>query len=564
MAIGDDFSVAANGDIRHTGTSTATYTVLELHRWLQDLADDAAATGDDLLDITTSTPSERATDNIITLNSPFNIDDAASEYFYDGSISQAGGDTLYSGLVVVGSTYGTTTLQVVQNWALYDGAAPFWGTGLNADAASNILMRCLIKTRNTGTDIDGKRILVWAREWSETYAEFSVTMGLGNAVAAIFTNNDLNNQTDETTIAAMTSIGNTEGYQLIDLGNGAGDKPYYSKWDKGTENLNDVYEYAKYIQRRGSAETVHTGISGELFRGITHEIDYDTEAGGPFTEDEEVTWGSGSTAGAGILLALYDGGTSGTLWIQQKTGAAVTAGLTITGTGSSATCVAQTGGITPRTLSPVFLGQSTGSNIIGAYGIGFESTDVTSSDTLFDLNNDPQTPPNNVTFILSGLVANQDYVLIGPKAAGNDFEFNQMLLETTLNGAAETSVVVGTGELPADAPSPSGILRIELDDGRYRRVPYTALPGSDTFTIGSTDFTHPDDATAGNDVMIAYVDELVPTGETTREFTFVFDAPRNLWIRVRDGGGSPIKTFEALGVMGAGGGSAAANRIPDV
>ena len=42
MAIGDDFSVNASGDIRHTSGST-TYTVLELHRWLQNLADDASA-----------------------------------------------------------------------------------------------------------------------------------------------------------------------------------------------------------------------------------------------------------------------------------------------------------------------------------------------------------------------------------------------------------------------------------------------------------------------------------------------------------------------------------------
>jgi hypothetical protein len=564
MAIGDDFSVAANGDIRHTGTSTATFTVLELHRWLQDLADDQAAGGDDLVDITSATPSDRATDNIITLNSPYNIDDAASEYFYDGSITQATGNTIYSGLVVVGSVYSTTTLQIIQSFALYDGAAPFWGTGLNNDPANNILMRCLVKTRDAGADIDGKRVLVWAREWGDTYAEFSVTMGLGNSTAAIFTNQDLNNQTAETTVAGWTSIANTEGYQLIDLGNGNGDKPYYSQWDIGSQTINDTYEYAKYIQRRGSAETIHT-ISGELFRGITHEIDYDTEASGPFTEDETVSWGAGATAGVGRLLALYDGGTSGTLWIQLQTGVIVTAGTTINGDSSGASCVAQTGGITSRSLSPAFLGQSTGSNIIGAYGIGFDPNDVGASDTLFDLNNDQQTPPNNVTFTVSGLAATEDYVLVGPKAAGNDFEFNQMLLETTLNGAAETSVVVGTGELPVDAPSPSGILRIELDDGRYRRVPYTALPGSDTFTIASTDFQTPDNASAGNDVMISYVDELVPTGQDTRQFTFVYNADRNLWVRVRDGGAaSPIKTFESLGVMGSGGGSVAATRTPDV
>ena len=73
MAIQDDFSIAANGDIRYTGT-TATYTVLELHRYLQDYADNEGYTGDDILDISDQTPSDRSTDNIITLINGYNID----------------------------------------------------------------------------------------------------------------------------------------------------------------------------------------------------------------------------------------------------------------------------------------------------------------------------------------------------------------------------------------------------------------------------------------------------------------------------------------------------------
>ena len=59
MAIGDDFAISTAGAITHASGST-NYTVLELHRWLQDLADDAALTGDDFLDITTTTPSSEA------------------------------------------------------------------------------------------------------------------------------------------------------------------------------------------------------------------------------------------------------------------------------------------------------------------------------------------------------------------------------------------------------------------------------------------------------------------------------------------------------------------------
>jgi hypothetical protein len=557
MAIGDDFSVAVNGDIRHV-SGTSTYTVLELHRWLQDLADDAAAAGNDLVDITSDTPSERSTDNIITLNSPYNIDDDAAEYFYDGSISQAGGDTLYAGLVVVGSLAGTTTLQVVQDNALYDTDSPFWGTGINVDAAANILSRFLIKVRDSGADIDGKRIRVFAREWGHTFAEFSVTMGLGNAVAAIFTVDDLNNATAVGTVATWTTITNVEGYQTIDLNNGNGLRPYFSQWNRDTYTINQLYERAKYIVRRGTSETIH-GMDGELFRGITHQWNYDNENGGPFTEDETLTWGTGSTAGSGILLALNDLGATGTMWIQLLTGIPPVEDMEITGSGSSATADVD-GSVTARSLSPVFLGQSTGTAIIGAFGIGIEAADLSVSDKLFDLTNTLQQPPNNVTFTVYGLVSGEDRVLVTNDDGTVGIETDQMTLAVTLNGPTETTIDVGTGNIPADTPQ-TGTLRVVLDDGRHRLVSYTAHDGDDEFTIASSDWQDPDDATAGADVYLSYIDKLAAAAQEA--FTVVYDADRTLFVRVRDGGGTPIKTFETTGSLGTGGGSTTAIRTSD-
>ena len=62
MAIADDFSVAANGNITYTGAAHGAagagyYSVIQFHRWLSDIADDAvAATANDLVNITTNTP----------------------------------------------------------------------------------------------------------------------------------------------------------------------------------------------------------------------------------------------------------------------------------------------------------------------------------------------------------------------------------------------------------------------------------------------------------------------------------------------------------------------------
>lgn len=623
MAIGDDFSVAVNGDIRHVANSN-TYTVIEFHRWLQDLADDSSGSGNDLLDITDDTPSERSTDNIITLNSPYNIDDDAAEYLYDGSITQAGGDDVYSGLVVVGSVESGTELQIVQNNALI---TSYWGTGLNANAAANILLRIMVKTRSAGSDIDGKRLRVQARELGDTYAEFSLTAGLGNSTAAIFTASDLNNQTAAGTIATWSTISNVEGYQGIDIDGDTVNEFYYSQWNRDTYTINQLYERTKWIQRRGTSETIH-GVNGELFRGITHEIPYDTEASGPFQEDELITWTGG---GEGILLALDDQGTTGTLWIQLTKGVAPTDPTTLTGGTSSATAEVN-GAVTARTVSPEFLGTSTGSAVIGAYGIGIEVADVTNADQLFDLTNTLRVPPNNVTFTVGGLVNTEDRVLVGPEAGGG-IDFDQLTGATGSNASGAGTWVVNEA-IPSDTPS-SGTVRV-FNGTTYDRVPYTSWASS-TFTLTGTlpsagashqiwydneasgPFTVTETLTFGgggtaellvlndegltgnmiirmisgsdpvdNDTIsggtssatadvdtgtgggspvdsvggfISYIDELASGATAT--FTSVYSSDRSLFIRVRDGAVTPIKTFETTGTLGSSGGSTTAIRTSD-
>jgi hypothetical protein len=559
MAFLDDFTIAANGDIRHD-SGTSTYTVLEMHRALQDLADDAAASGDDLVDITSPTPSERSTDNIITLINGYNIDDTAAEYLYDGSITQDGGDVVYSGLVVVGSLASTTTLKIVQNKVFYDDQdAPFWGTDLNADAGANILMRCLVKTRTGGADIDGKRIRVQARTYGDTYAEFSVTLGLGNSTAAIFTNSDLNNDILAATVDAWTEVTNTEGYQLIDIDNDSTDEDYYSQWaisatpSGGDGNINDLYQWAKALTRANHAgtPTIH-GMDAELFRGITHSVAY-TTASGNFTEDEELTWGTGATAGSGILLADDDNGTSGTFYIQLTSGVAPNAN-TITGGTSTETATAST--VTARTLTPCFVGTSTGSNLIAAYGIGVDTTDASVGDQYFPLDGTgPILPPNQQTFTVSALVSGEDRVLVGPKDTGNDIEFDQFTTSGSHTNAS-TTVTVGAS-IPSDTPA-TGTIRIQDNNGVYQRMTYTGRAGT-TFTgcTGSGSWT----ADSGNNLFISYIDKLADAASAS--YVAVYSSDRALWIRVRDGGASPIKTFETGGTFGSGGGSVAAIRTSD-
>lgn len=542
MAIADDISVAANGDIRYTG-STSNYTVIEFHRWLQDLADDASSSGDDLLDITDDTPSERSTDNIITLYSPYNIDDTLAQHLYDGSIIQDGGDTIYDGIVNFGVQ--GIHIEVMQNGALI--TPNFWTTGLNADANAGISHRFMVKVRDAASDIDGRRLLGLAREFGYTYSEFPINgTSRGNNVLALTHATDLNNQTVEGTVATWTEITNTEGYRNLDITGDGADEYYYSEWNRDTYTINQFYERMKWLTRRGSASTLY-GLDADIFRGITHEVPVDTPTG-DFEAVEAISWATGT----GQMFAI-DSETAGTkLWMQLLTGVAPTDGQVITGGTSSAT-VTVNGSVTTRTISNPFVGASTGSAIIGSYGLGIEGTDLTASDKLFDLDNVQRVPPNNVTFTVYGLVSGEDRVLVGPESGGA-IEETQLSASGAYTGGEATFTVQEA--IPVDTPA-SGTIRVWNGD-TFSRVIYTGWGNTSDFT-GCTGVPACSDA---DDVWISYIDELA--SGTSASFTGVYaTVDRALFIRVRDGGVTPIKTFETTGTLGSSGGSATAIRTSD-
>ena len=156
-----------------------------------------------------------------------------------------------------------------------------------------------------------------------------------------------------------------------------------------------------------------------------------------------------------------------------------------------------------------------------------------------------------------------DRCLVGPKDTGDAFKWTQMSLATALTGAAETTIDVGTGNIPDNTPS-SGTLRVELDDGRYRYVEYDSHDGDDGFALNASyqDWQDPDDAGIGNNVMVSYIDRAATSTEET--FTTIYSSgPLALRVRVRDGGGTPIKTYEGNSNLTSTGGSATASRISD-
>jgi len=562
MPIATDFSINSTTKvIAYTGavhgvTGAGYYTVLELHRWLQDLADDAGSSGDDFMDISRATPSDKQFDTIITLVNGYTIADAASEYLYGGSIIQANGDTVFDGVQVIAGV--GARVQVIQNGAVV--ANDFWNNtpfgagalGLNPDVANGISTRFMVKVRNAAADIDGRRLLLQTREFGFTFTEFKINgTSRGINVAALTYAADLNNATASGTVAGWSDVTNlTAGYNLIDVNADSVTEPYYSKWDRGSRSINQFYERAKYITRRGETGTLY-GLAGQLFRGITHEVAVTTPRVSTIAEGALATW----TGGTGQVLARDSAGTATKVWIQLLTGVAPTAAQTITVGGGSVTAAGGTPS-TERTLSFPFCGVSTGSAIIGAYGFALEAADLSVNDKLFDLTNTLRNPPNLVTFTVSGLVSSEDYILVGPGSAGALVE-NQFTLNGALTGAAVTSVVV-TGSIPADTPT-TGTIRVRRANGAFSRHPYSAWAAS-TFTITSHDFSS-NNAANGANAFISYIDVLASA--TTAAFQSTYVSDRELFVRRRDGGGTPTKTFETAATLGVAGGSVAVQRLTD-
>jgi len=121
----------------------------------------------------------------------------------------------------------------------------------------------------------------------------------------------------------------------------------------------------------------------------------------------------------------------------------------------------------------------------------------------------------------------------------------------------------GTGTNSAtDTPS-TGTIRLQDDNGVYQRIPYTARTiqaSTMTFTVSSGDVPT---ASVDNNAFISYVDAAYDGTSSTDRYTAVYAADRSLFIRVRDGGGTPIKTFETGGTFGNADASVAAIRTSD-
>ena len=265
MAIATDFTITAGGNIRHVA-GTTVYSVLDLHQWLQDLADDGSisVSGDDV-SILSANPSKldgpRSAIKPMLLNllNGFNIDDTAAQYINFGSIQQDGTNVLYTGLKSIGSPLvAGSPMYVVQNASKL---TSYWPNGH---------IQIMVKCKTGGSLIDGGNVRVYSRKYGQTYGDFAANLiAGGEQPAAISTSVTDWTTLDKTTALALSSkVTITTGSNTHDTGDGSGSKEY-----KGTITLSGgctILEAAQYCQAicDESSTTTVDGLLGWKFRSL--------------------------------------------------------------------------------------------------------------------------------------------------------------------------------------------------------------------------------------------------------------------------------------------------------
>lgn len=276
MAIGTDFEIQSDKDIRHVSGSTV-YTVLDLHAWLQDLADDASASGDDNVDITTANPSRldgpRSADKPMFLNliNGFNIDDTTAQYLNFGSISQDSGNDLYTGVKSIGSPLvADSPVYIVQNGSKL---TKYWADGH---------VQILVKAKAGGTEIDNGDIRAYSRKYGQSYSDFSADLSPGGEqpVAISTAPTDWTTLDLASALALSSKVTITVGDSNHDTGDGNGSKAY-----KGTITLSGgctIAEAAQYCQAicdQDSTTTINS-VLGWKYRAL--DASYTPNSAAPF------------------------------------------------------------------------------------------------------------------------------------------------------------------------------------------------------------------------------------------------------------------------------------------
>lgn len=178
------------------------------------------------------------------------------------------GEHIFANPYTLGTLQGSPELYIYQNGSRI---TSWWSAG-HFDV--------LLKVTESDVDIDSKAVTVFARNWTDTYSTFNITLTTaGQNAVPLGTSDDLNNQsasgtiedyTDGTTATVAIDFAFGTPFQY-DIGDGAGNMPYNVQIDCDTQALSAVYEVCKWWTMAGATGLLEWNydsntIAGEAYR----------------------------------------------------------------------------------------------------------------------------------------------------------------------------------------------------------------------------------------------------------------------------------------------------------
>lgn len=320
-----------------------------------------------------------------------------------------------------------------------------------------------------------------------TSSSSGATSSTGPALATWFTNN------------AFPSV--SFGNQTFDVDDDATNEYYGIDIDCNSNPLTEVYEWLKYITRRGETGTTNTdGIEGEQYIGGEVYIFYGTSTvtGGTIAEGDDVTQ---ETSGAVGTVISHDT-TNKVMLLRNTRGTFATGSATdhtITSNDNSGAVEMETADsalavtFAPNAVSP--FGTFAGGTFFGARGV------LLSNWVSADENNFQLTPieggtkarPQAITITVSNLVGTDETTLTDDRVAifrltGSGGQINKTEYSAAGGETVGTNTLVVDTSIAQDVPGKTtgGVLRLRDadDDNQDYRIRYSSWTGS-TFTLAA-------------------------------------------------------------------------------
>ena len=271
--------------------------------------------------------------------------------------------------------------------------------------------------------------------------------------------------------------------------------------DCNQNSLANVYQWSKYMTRRGETNATHTdGLQGQFYIGSDFRLRYSGSITGTFNEGEPV-----SQATSGAKGTVVEKNTTDKIIILRNSRGTFNTANVVTETTNSGTLTPDTeaSAVTPIAAAP--FGTFAGGKFFCAPGVVLADYLTTDANN-FQLVDDQGTvrvAPTKATITVSNTRAGDKIAVFRLTASGGDI--NKSEYNATVQSQAATTVVVGS-TISSDSPGKAsgGVIRlVDVSANIEYRLRFSTWTGPSTFNLAYTNVASAEAGTTTTNVTIS-------------------------------------------------------------